>query len=57
MGTSKGMLRFRDELIARVTRTGASGVKLLRPDSGFWNTEVFKRSETAGRQYSIGVRT
>jgi hypothetical protein len=31
----KGMLRFTDELIARVTRAGASGVKLLRADSGF----------------------
>jgi hypothetical protein len=50
------MLRFCDEPIARVTRTGARGVKLLRADSGFWNTEVFKRLETAGWQYSIGVR-
>jgi hypothetical protein len=54
--TSKGMLRFCDELIARVTRAGASGVKLLRADSGFWNNKVFKRLENAGWQYSIGVR-
>ena len=54
--TQKGMLRFTDELIARVSRAGASGVKLLRADSGFWNTKVFKRLETAGWQYSIGVR-
>jgi len=54
--TSKGMLRFTDELIARVTRAGADGVKLLRADSGFWNNKVFKRLETAGWQYSIGVR-
>jgi hypothetical protein len=54
--TSKGMLRFADELIARVTRAGASGVKLLRADSGFWNNKVFKRLEMAGWQYSIGVR-
>jgi len=33
--TQKGMLRFTDELIARVTRAGASGAKLLRADSGF----------------------
>jgi hypothetical protein len=50
------MLRFTDELIARVTRAGASGVKLLRADSGFWNTKVFERLERAGWQYSIGVR-
>ena len=54
--TQKGMLRFTDELIARVTRAGASGVKLLRADSGFWNTKVFGRLEQAGWQYSIGVR-
>jgi hypothetical protein len=54
--TQKGMLRFTDELIARVQRAGATGVKLLRADSGFWNTKVFKRLENAGWQYSIGVR-
>jgi hypothetical protein len=50
------MLRFTDELIARVTRAGATGVKLLRADSGFWNTKVFERLEKADWQYSIGVR-
>jgi Transposase DDE domain group 1 len=54
--TQKGMLRFCDELIARVERAGAGGIKLLRADSGFWNTKVFKRLEKAGWQYSIGVR-
>jgi Transposase DDE domain group 1 len=54
--TQKGMLRFCDELIARVARAGATGVKLLRADSGFWNVKVFKRLERAGWQYSIGVR-
>jgi hypothetical protein len=54
--TQKGMLRFTNELIARVNRAGATGVKLLRADSGFWNTKVFERLERAGWQYSIGVR-
>jgi hypothetical protein len=54
--TQKGMLRFTEELIARVTRAGATGVKLLRADSGFWNVKVFERLERAGWQYSIGVR-
>jgi len=54
--TQKGILRFTDELIARVRRAGASGVKLMRADSGFWNTKVFERLEKAGWQYSIGVR-
>ncbi len=54
--TQRGILRFSDELIARVDRAGASGVKLLRADSGFWNTKVFARLEKAGWLYSIGVR-
>jgi hypothetical protein len=52
----RGALRFVEELIARVTRAGASGPKLLRADSGFWNVKVFARLERAGWQYSIGVR-
>ena len=54
--TQKGIKRFVDELIARVERAGATGVKLLRADSGFWNSKVFERLEQAGWQYSIGVR-
>ena len=54
--TQKGIKRFCDELIARIDRAGATGVKLLRADSGFWNTKVFERLEQAGWQYSIGVR-
>ncbi len=55
--TQRGMLRFCEELIARVDRAGATGVKLLRADSGFWNTKVFEYLEKMGWQYSIGVRT
>src|SRR4051794_39127552 len=51
-----GIKRFCEELIARVQRAGATGVKLLRADSGFWNTKVFERLERTGWQYSIGVR-
>jgi hypothetical protein len=54
--TQKGILRFTEELIARVARAGADGVKLLRADSGFWNTKVFERLEQADWSYSIGVR-
>jgi hypothetical protein len=54
--TQKGIVRFCEELIARVNRAGASGIKLLRADSGFWSTKVFQRLEKAGWQYSIGVR-
>jgi Transposase DDE domain group 1 len=54
--SSRGMLRFCDELIARVTRAGATGPKLLRADSGFWSNKTFDRLERAGWQFSIGVR-
>jgi Transposase DDE domain group 1 len=54
--SQRGILRFSDELIARVSRAGASGVKLLRADSGFWNTKLFARLERAGWLSSIGVR-
>jgi hypothetical protein len=54
--TQRGILRFADELIARVARAGATGVKLLRADSGFWNVKLFERLERAGWLYSIGVR-
>jgi Transposase DDE domain group 1 len=54
--TSRGALRFIEELIPRVARAGATGPKLLRADSGFWNQKVMARLQTAGWTYSIGVR-
>ncbi len=55
--TSRGMLRFCDELVARVGRAGAEGPKLLRADSGFWSNKTFAKLERAGWSYSIGVRS
>ena len=54
--TSRGFGRFLDELLARVERAGATGPRLLRADSGFWNKQTFKRLDQAGWQFSIGVR-
>jgi Transposase DDE domain group 1 len=54
--TQKGIVRFLEELVARVERAGAEGTKLLRADSGFWNKKVFALLEKVGWQYSIGVR-
>lgn len=54
--TQRGIVRFTDELIARVARAAANGVTLFRADSGFWNVKVFERLEKAGWTYSIGVR-
>jgi len=54
--TSRGALRFVEELIPRVVRAGATGAKVLRADSGFWNTKIMARLQAAGWLYSIGVR-
>jgi len=54
--TSRGALRFVEELIPRVARAGAIGPKLLRSDSGFWNQKIMARLQSAGWTYSIGVR-
>jgi hypothetical protein len=54
--TARGALRFVEELIPRVRRAGATGPKLLRADSGFWNTKIMARLQAAGWTYSIGVR-
>ena len=54
--SSRGVLRFAEELIARVARAGASGEKLLRADSAFWNNTLMKRLEQAGWLYSISIR-
>jgi hypothetical protein len=54
--TSRGALRFVEELIPRVRRAGATGPKLLRADSGFWNHKIMARLQAAGWLYSIGVR-
>ena len=54
--TARGALRFVAELVPRVARAGATGPKLLRADSGFWNKKLMARLEVAGWTYSIGVR-
>jgi Transposase DDE domain group 1 len=54
--SSRGVLRFAEELIARVARAGASGEKLLRADSAFWNKALMRRLEQAGWLYSISIR-
>jgi hypothetical protein len=54
--SSRGVVRFAEELIARVRRAGATGAKLLRADSAFWNRKLIARLEAAGWTYSISVR-
>jgi hypothetical protein len=54
--SSRGVLRFAQELIARVARAGSGGEKLLRADSAFWNNALMKRLDEAGWRYSISIR-
>jgi hypothetical protein len=55
-GSPRGVLRFADELIARLQRAKATGIKLLRADNAFWNNKLIARLEGAGWTYSISVR-
>jgi Transposase DDE domain group 1 len=54
--SQRGILRFADELIARVRRAGARGEILLRADSGFHNRALRVRLAGKGVLYSISVR-
>jgi Transposase DDE domain group 1 len=54
--SSRGVVRFAHELIARDGRAGAGGEKLLRADSAFWNRKLIERLQEAGWSYSISVR-
>jgi Transposase DDE domain group 1 len=54
--TSRGAVRFVEELIPRLERAGASGAKLLRADSGFESKKITARLQRAGWTYSIGAR-
>ena len=55
--TSARVVRFIDELIARVAAPARRGRGCCGPTSGFWNKQDLRRAWTeAGWQYSIGVR-
>jgi hypothetical protein len=54
--TQRGVIRFVDELIARVRAAGATGAILLRADAGFHNRVLRARLAAKGVQYSIGAR-
>jgi hypothetical protein len=53
--TARGILRFVDELVARLRRAGASGELTLRMDSGFWSAKLIKRLRAHRVRYSITV--
>lgn len=53
--TQRGVLRFTQELVARVRKAGATGEILLRADTGYWNGKLFAWLREQGIRYSIGV--
>jgi hypothetical protein len=54
--TARGVVRFADELVARLRRAGASGELTVRMDSGFWSATLIRRLRTHRVRYSITVR-
>src|SRR5215218_2782908 len=54
--TARGVLRFLDELVARLRRAGSSGELTLRMDSGFWSAKLIRRLRAHRVRYSITVR-
>ena len=54
--TARGILRFVDELIARLRRAGASGELTFGMDSGFWSAKLIQRLRAHKVHYSITVR-
>jgi Transposase DDE domain group 1 len=54
--TARGVLRFCDELVARLRRAGASGELTFRMDSGFWSAKLIRRLRAHRVRYSITVR-
>jgi hypothetical protein len=53
--TARGILRFVDELVARLRRAGANGELIFRMDSGFWSAKLIKRLRGHRVRYSITV--
>jgi hypothetical protein len=54
--TARGIVRFVDELVARLRRAGAAGELTFRMDSGFWSAELIRRLRRHRVRYSITVR-
>jgi hypothetical protein len=54
--TARGIVRFADELIARLRRASASGQLTVRMDAGFWSAKLIARLRAHQVSYSITVR-
>ncbi|MCP3854038.1 MAG: IS1380 family transposase [Actinomycetia bacterium] len=54
--TSRGIVRFVDELANNLARAGATGPMTVRADSGFWSWKLCDRLDAHGIAWSITVR-
>lgn len=54
-GSSRGIIRFVNELVAAVKRAGATGPITIRADSGFWSWELCDRLNAHRVAWSITV--
>jgi hypothetical protein len=54
-GSSRGIVRFVDELAAIVKRAGATGPMTVRADSGFWSWELLRTLDRHDMSWSITV--
>ena len=54
--TQRGTIRFLDELVARVRRSGATGPLTVRVDSGFWSNTTITELNRLNVRYTMAVR-
>ncbi len=54
-GSSRGVVRFVDELAANLRRAGAAGPTTVRGDSGFWSWKLIDRLDAHDFKWSITV--
>ena len=54
-GSSRGVVRFVDELVASLRRAGAAGPTTVRADSGFWSHKLIDRLDAHDVKWSITV--
>ena len=54
--TTRGIVRFVDELAAMLKRASATGAMTVRADSGFWSWKLVDRLDAHGIGWSITVR-
>jgi Transposase DDE domain group 1 len=54
--SSRGTVRFVEELAARVRRAGAAGELIMRFDSGFWSNRTIATLERLEVGFTMGVR-